>query len=194
MCCHAYTPVCLCCVYCHVIYVLGQSATHNASNLRITQLIRGAVGAKGLACWPKGGALRWEATKGCWFWKSVSFSFFFKVVQMPGHSAFFVCVIFYPVPVVAKSLQTSLYLPFFKKMWQLINIIQTYQGSRSSYLCKQDAVKQKLSLSLVLGDICVGVHAKNLWWRVEWQRLGVFYVTVILWQRGRKQRERGWVK
>ena len=48
------------------------------------------------------------------------------------------------------------------------------------YLCEENAVKEQFRLGLVLGDVCVGVHAEHVWMLVDWQRLRVLNVSVVL--------------
>jgi len=48
------------------------------------------------------------------------------------------------------------------------------------YLSEENAVKEQFCLGLVLCDVCVGMHAEHVWMLVDWQRLCVLNVSVIL--------------
>lgn len=51
---------------------------------------------------------------------------------------------------------------------------------KSANLCQEDIIKQQLGLSLIFGDIGVGVHPKDLWGRVQRKRLRIFNVAYVL--------------
>lgn len=54
--------------------------------------VGGVIPAEHLGCWPRGGALAWEATKDCWLF------LFFKFVPRSGLSA-----VFFSISVVVKK-------------------------------------------------------------------------------------------
>ena len=56
------------------------------------------------------------------------------------------------------------------------------------YLCEEDAVKEQRSLLLVLGDVCIAVHAKHLWVRVDGEGVDGLQVALVL-QRDREKKE-----
>ena len=54
-----------------------------------------------------------------------------------------------------------------------------------TYLCEEDAVEEQRGLLLVLGDVCIAVHAKHLWVRVDREGVDGLQVALVL------QREKG---
>lgn len=57
------------------------------------------------------------------------------------------------------------------------------------YLCEEDAVEEQRGLLLVLGDVCIAVHAKHLRVRVDGEGVDRLQVALVL-QRGEGRRRR----
>ncbi len=53
------------------------------------------------------------------------------------------------------------------------------------YLCEEDAVKEEVSFLLVLGDVSIGVHSKDLRMRYDGQCTHILQVALILHGKGK---------
>lgn len=49
-----------------------------------------------------------------------------------------------------------------------------------TYLCEKNVIKQQLGFWLIFSDICIGIHPKDFWCRVQRQSLCVFDVAFVL--------------
>lgn len=49
-------------------------------------------------------------------------------------------------------------------------------------LSEKDAVEELLCLSMIFCDVCIGVHAKDVWVRIEWKTFYIFKIAVVLYK------------